>query len=618
MRFTLKSALLLAVIMLLASATTYAQFGVGQTITFGSTASNTPVRSQGITEAVGDQQITAGAGAATALTVAGAGVTTTAQVSIAYNATITNAATTPTAILGPVANSYINGQATLLCGQAPGAGQPANAVGVNIALGAPVSLVSGGIAVTFSNITCLPGVAAGSGVTIGWNVVNNILNITFTVAPGASLTFSNAGTPTLIAIHGVRVNASAASGGLVTASITSAPSGIVFLSNTTLTVGTVLPGLDVTSANPTQVLAASTSATKTINNPGLFGGLAVAPVTTFSNCTIAAIPSSTTIGAATGITSTSAIGLRVTEGFVGAFTTAGQELSKSGVTSLTGGAAAVAGTVPASEVTNGTQIEIDFSGVPSQVSLAVPQIVVSGGLTFTLVGPSAPAATTASFVASVGGAVQFIYAVTASAPSAGSLQTVGIPVFVFSTGLADVATISASIRLAPLSTVTTTSTTAPIVRFIDAPVTGSVNTISCITTLLFPFVTNVAGFDTGLSISNTGADTKKTSNQSGTCSLTFWDGTTANGTPTVPAVTVGPLGPGQSSTNIKGFVGLASVLAPGFNGYAIAKCNFQFAHGFAIVVNGFGSAAAPTVGTAYLALVSPDNRAAAPVEALAQ
>jgi hypothetical protein len=91
------------------------------------------------------------------------------------------------------------------------------------------------------------------------------------------------------------------------------------------------------------------------------------------------------------------------------------------------------------------------------------------------------------------------------------------------------------------------------------------------TNLLFSFMTNQAGFDTGFSISNTASDPFGTTGQTGSCSLNFY------GSPAILPVSTGNLAPGAT------FVGLASVSAPGFQGYVIATCHFSYAHGFAFV-----------------------------------
>jgi hypothetical protein len=143
----------------------------------------------------------------------------------------------------------------------------------------------------------------------------------------------------------------------------------------------------------------------------------------------------------------------------------------------------------------------------------------------------------------------------------------------------------------PTSTVGTASATAPIPRFVDDSVARNFVIFNiCRTILLFPFVTNQAGFDTGLAISNTSQDVMGTAAQAGTCTWNFF------GANAPPAVTTASVAAGTTIT------ALASTTAPNFQGYAIAVCNFQFAHGFAFV----SDLGARNLAMGYLSLVIPD------------
>jgi len=145
---------------------------------------------------------------------------------------------------------------------------------------------------------------------------------------------------------------------------------------------------------------------------------------------------------------------------------------------------------------------------------------------------------------------------------------------------------------APTSSVTTASNTAHIPRFADTSVASNIFSINpCITNLLYPFVTNQLGFDTGLAISNTSSDPFGTSTQAGTCTLN-WFGANA------PAATLTPNVAAGTS-----YVTLASSAAPNFQGYMIAVCRFQYAHGFAFV----SDAGAQRLAMGYLALIIPDR-----------
>ncbi len=127
----------------------------------------------------------------------------------------------------------------------------------------------------------------------------------------------------------------------------------------------------------------------------------------------------------------------------------------------------------------------------------------------------------------------------------------------------------------------------------------------CSTTLLFPYVTTDAGFDTGLAISNTTADPSQygTANQVGSCSLNPY-GEYSSGA-TVPAAGTSPeIAAGRtwafSLTDSPVFDGAG--LGSGFNGYLIAVCDFQLAHGYAFIST-YGLSGANAVANGYLALV---------------
>jgi hypothetical protein len=153
-------------------------------------------------------------------------------------------------------------------------------------------------------------------------------------------------------------------------------------------------------------------------------------------------------------------------------------------------------------------------------------------------------------------------------------------------------TATANLRYGPASTVTTASSSAPEPRFLDTSSPKNVFTIGiCRTVLLFPFVTNQSGFDTGIALSNTSTDPFGTVPQAGSCSLN-WFGAAAPATPTTTPVVAT-----ATSATV-----LASITVPGFQGYMIAICNFQYAHGFAFI----SDVGARNLAMGYLALVIPD------------
>ncbi len=154
---------------------------------------------------------------------------------------------------------------------------------------------------------------------------------------------------------------------------------------------------------------------------------------------------------------------------------------------------------------------------------------------------------------------------------------------------------TAAVSFAPIGS------TPTIPSFVVGASTTSVTlsaSTGCTTSLLFPFVTNQLGFDTGLAIANTSSDpfgTKGATPQAGTCTISFYGAGAPSPssitTPTVPSGTV--------------YTAVLSGIGAGFQGYLIAQCNFQYAHGFAFVTDGVGANGGLSQG--YLAGVIPDT-----------
>jgi len=150
------------------------------------------------------------------------------------------------------------------------------------------------------------------------------------------------------------------------------------------------------------------------------------------------------------------------------------------------------------------------------------------------------------------------------------------------------------------------SASLPVPRFIDNPISTNDFTISsCQTNLLFPFVTNQAGFDTGIAISNTSRDPFASGSsrlQGGRCTINYYGGTTNGGAAPAAQTTTASVDPGSQLLFVLssgGNLGMAGT--PGFQGYIIAQCNFRYAHGFAFVTDGpIGQA---RVAEGYLALI---------------
>jgi hypothetical protein len=144
--------------------------------------------------------------------------------------------------------------------------------------------------------------------------------------------------------------------------------------------------------------------------------------------------------------------------------------------------------------------------------------------------------------------------------------------------------VSAQANFVPLATSSQQGVaSAPIPRFCQPYGPAAVFQITpCTCNLLFPFVTNQAGFDTGIAIANTSADPYGTANQTGAVNLWYYGN--VNGGPAPPLATSQPVPAGQILTFQVSSPGTFGVPATaGFQGYIIAQAEFQFCHGFAFI-----------------------------------
>jgi len=250
-----------------------------------------------------------------------------------------------------------------------------------------------------------------------------------------------------------------------------------------------------------------------------------------------------------------------------------------------GGASPLIGTA-----SSGDQILLTLANVPAAATIYIPQTFAGAGITFTLVGSTAITTPTAIAGAAgnpyvaftpVSGTVAATYSVTGTSTG---VFTYAIPTYVVVAGNAAGAqgAITALVSDAPTGTVASPAASVPLFAASTAtPATGPTVTI-CQTSLLFPFVTNQLGFDTGIAIANTSTDALGTSGksittaQTGTCSLSFFGA----GAPTPSFGVADPQGATASGTTHAFTI---SAVAPGFQGYVIATCPFQFAHAFAFI-----------------------------------
>jgi hypothetical protein len=142
-------------------------------------------------------------------------------------------------------------------------------------------------------------------------------------------------------------------------------------------------------------------------------------------------------------------------------------------------------------------------------------------------------------------------------------------------------------------------------RFIDTgedPVTF-VSTVRCSTTLLFPFVTGRFGFDTGFAISNTSMDWKGTEPQRGRCMIHYIGDTggVADSMPDDDTSSIIEGGEQATWTLSMGNPAWDLNGAPDFQGFVVAMCEFQYAHGYAFITD--ATSAIPNFAQGYLALV---------------
>jgi hypothetical protein len=166
-----------------------------------------------------------------------------------------------------------------------------------------------------------------------------------------------------------------------------------------------------------------------------------------------------------------------------------------------------------------------------------------------------------------------------------------------------IGTSTVNLSYAATATAGAASSSLSIPRFVsDASAARTMfGIILCRTILLYPYITNQSGFDTGLTVANTSQDpytlgTNVTAAQTGSCNFTWYGGTTAAPTTPPAATNTGTIGPGTV------WAGLASSLVPSFQGYAFAVCNFQWAHGFAFI----SDLGARNLAMGYLAVVLGD------------
>jgi len=588
------------------------------------------LRSEGMTELIGDIVITCTGGAA----VATGSAIPTANVTVSLGTQVTSR------ILGN--NGSSSSTEALLLIDEPNSGLPAPVPGFGPA--APQSLCPtanlgagpGGCVEYAANGTAVNGgtlPVASSSTTAAiatYNVFQGIVSsnqVTFQGIP--ILPPVSSGSSRVFRITNVRANVSGLGGGGL-------PGTTQLLASVSISGSTSVP-----INNPVQIAGfVQSGLTTSVRNADSSGGL--------SNTTTGVVFNQCGPGGANGGNSTPVpvVTLRYSENFGTAFKTrvaptavagSGQlgappvvqnipgqiYNSESGfIASTTGGTAGlVSGSVVAGLADYGTRLKAVFNAIPSTVRIFVSVTNIgnetSGNATTAntsfaqlvngevspdvngfapLLNPTTGVVCTSSTSCSTSGATMGLYEIPVVSGSATAVWEVintnpsqnenfNFEVFTLYTPNPGsnlppqgIATVNQSFAPTPpipfsASSGSSASSSLTVPRFADTSTAKAFLSIQiCQTLLLFPFVTNQAGFDTGLSIANTSSDPLGTGAQNGTCTLTWYDGTGKTPPYTTPNVATGTI-----------WADLASVRAPGFQGYMFALCNFQFGHGFAFV-----------------------------------
>lgn len=210
---------------------------------------------------------------------------------------------------------------------------------------------------------------------------------------------------------------------------------------------------------------------------------------------------------------------------------------------------------------------------------------------------------------------QAVYEITAQSPVL--FENFSIPVFLAApantlnpSGPMTIATSFAPIVPIPAANVVETFINYPSFVSNATPINAEYQTF-CITTLLFPYVTNFNGtYETGIAIANTTTDNLGVGGKSisvptsGTCTINFYNGIGTQPT----AFTTPNLGVGTTAGSV--YANTLTVMsgATGFTGYAIALCNFLEGHGFAFITDNDSGSATSAFAQGYLAVVIPNTR----------
>lgn len=465
------------------------------------------------------------------------------------------------------------------------------------------ALSSGQLTVTLNAaVTSRQGTANEATLVINSNGVNSTYS---GVVSGSTVTFSSVNFPAgtySVEVANIRVSAAGiAAGAAVTESVVIGNLAQVLFSAAAIPVGFVETDFGTpTAATP----AGLPIPTNTVTYPICvgFSGLSyiVSIQEKFGGAFKPAVPS--------GITPT---------GAVAAYTCGGQPCNLSNGNTGTypfpaaPGLSAGIGT-GTGQASHGTRFLVSFAGTPAGVTLYVPTSVVVNGsfgptliayLTANVTGPYVPVSATATAPApgwwAIPASGTAVYEIGFADDTIQNL-TLSVPVWTvfaanFTTSPQGPATVS--IVQAPDSAINTTTNDIPNFAATATPIPVEAWNL-CQTTLLFPFVTTVTGFETGIALSNTSTDPGNIGGKGplatatpgqGACYLYVY-GTYANGTvyssgqlnAPAPAGATAPYVQPTGTSNAFGLVA-ANVIPANISGYMIAQCNYLYGHGFAFI-----------------------------------
>ena len=281
-----------------------------------------------------------------------------------------------------------------------------------------------------------------------------------------------------------------------------------------------------------------------------------------------------------------------------------------------------------------TRVGLEFSDVPEGISISLPSSLACyqpefdgatsahrDALTIGLVTGHSGAGLGGSATSGSGavgsmvpvmldsGTGQVFYEVLSHAPL--KVEDCHVPVrFEADSGRVANARAKVAAGFAPRSAVRSASSEAPIPRFVPPSSLDETRAdlAGCGTTLLFPFVSNQGGFDTGIVITHgslhslSGAQTA----QAGSCQLHYY-GSAAGGEEVLLVQHSTPLNPGQQLVfTVSGGNPVQNILGTEqYQGYVMAVCGYPGARGYAFISDGFG--AIPDLGMGYIAPVVPIN-----------